>query len=386
MAWLPVSNRWESNTPNQDVLSEHVGLRIGDLDWLAWDSCTITLGIEQACRSAALSVSTVDWANMRAVDIQASEPCTIWIGDPKTPLISGYIDADDLTIGDGSKLRVEVRSRTADIVDCCPSFAKGETGFWNKTKLETIASVLCKPYDITVTCDTDTGDPIPLYRAVPTESVFKALDRLARERGLLLTDDGSGNLHIISIGDVTAPTALLERGRNIKSLSRRRDVTERYASYKVRGQSFEDMAAEAVCQDAWVKRHRLLVLDNEKAATQEVVERRVKWEATTRAGKSVSYEVEVPGWRVDLNDRKSALWAPGMIVRLRDNTLRIDDDLLLTRVELSRSTGNGTTASLSLGYAEGYWPEPNKFKAGAKAKRKKDVGPGITVDPEGEDD
>jgi len=348
-----------------DTLKERVGLRIGSLEWSAWSDVSIALGIEQAARSAAVSLSTVDWARMQCANIVPSKGCEIRLGQDIEPLITGFIDADELSLTEGSKLKIEVRSKTADLIDCS---AIHPTGIFRGQKVESIARSLATFYGIEVVCDVDTGAPVPLFRCVPTESVFKAIERLCRERGLLLMDDGYGRLVITSIGDVPAAVAFLERGRNIKSMTRRRDVTQRYSEYRIRGQVWDDIGAQAVSLDEWLTRRRVLVLDSEKRAGQAAVEKRAKWEAATRAGQSIKFEVTVPGWRTDTSNPKSPIWLPGTIARLKDGVLGLDDDLLITKVNLTRTSRDGTNASLSLGYPEGYQPEPNKFKAGKKSK------------------
>jgi prophage tail gpP-like protein len=189
--------------------------------------------------------------------------------------------------------------------------------------------------------------------------------RLARERGLLLLETPSGDLQITRLAQPGTAVATLQRGaRPLKRLRRRRDVSERHAHYHVRGQSADDFALEVGVLDLWSGlRNRTLRIDHDRAANREACERRALWEAMTRAGKSIRYTADLYGWRVDPTDGTSTIWAPNQLVHVVDPRYRLDDDLVVARVTLSKSAQSGTTTALELAYPDGLQPEPLKAKA-----------------------
>lgn len=346
-----------------------VGLRIGSVEWRAWSEVSIARSIEQVCSTAALSLVNVDWsAGMTdrtgaLLEIVPSSYCEVWIGQGRSGecVIRGHVDADETTTSEGCAYKVEVRSMVADLVDCTH---RHKTGVFRGQTVESIASALADPYGINVLCETDTGPAVEMFRVEKTETVIRAIERLARERGLLVTDDTLGNLVITTVAVPGKVAAILERGRNVKSLTRRRDVSQRFAHYLVRGQATDDFGAEGAVDDLWVRRNRTLCIDHERAGDKAACLRRAKWEATTRAGRSVRYEVEVAGWRIDPSDPSSDLWWPNTLVRLVDPVLQIDDDLLVVRVNFQRSVRSGTTTRITLGYPDGYAPEPPRYRRG----------------------
>ncbi len=363
-------------------VKERVGLRVGDNEWRAWSDVSITRSIEQVCSTAALSVSVIDWEHSQFtnaapyLEITPSDFCQVWIGpdaefSKSELIISGYVDGDTTTTSEGSAYKLEIRSKVADLVDCT---VQHPTGVFRKQKVEDIAQALADPYNLTVLCEAEsTGPVVESFRAEKTETVIKAIERLCRERGLLLFDDSIGNLVVSTVAAPGKVATTLERGRNIKSLTRSRNVAQRFKHYLIRGQTYDEFGAEALVTDQWMNRNRTLCLDHDRAASKADCDKRARWEAATRAGKSVQYEAEVAGWRTDSSDPESPLWEPNTLVHLFDMPLGVDDDLLIARVNYTKSVGGGETATLSLAYPGGYSPEPLVAKKYKRGKPKKDL-------------
>ena len=347
---------------------DRVHLRIGSRQWSAWSEVSIERSIERVAGSAVLAVSGVDWASGEWLVPVPSMPCEVRIGETwKTadPVLTGYVDGDEVGTQDGSVYRLQVRSRTADAVDCSvdPSSSAG----WHGATVEQIAGDLCDPYDIDVVADVPTGSVVSPYRVDRSRSVAKAIEPLCRERGLLLTDDELGHLLITSVPAPGAVADVLERGRNIEQLQRTRSVTDRYSRYVVRGQSTIDIAGEGTVDDAWMGRNRTLTVNADKSADSASCLRRAMWEAMIRAGKSIRYTATVGSWRM----ASGKLWRPNTLVRLVDSILGIDDEVLISGIQLVRSVQSGTRATLTLTYPDAYLPEP--IAANARHYRRKAI-------------
>ncbi len=351
---------------------DRLGLRIGSREWRAWSKVSITLALDQVCSSAALSISRIDRSAHDWIEPVPGDACRILVGtDDATRasipaardrvILTGNIDSDEDDTSAGSAYQCHIRSRIADCVDCSH---RHKTGVFKGLTVERIAEELFTDgYGIAVTVATDTGPVVPIIRAKRTDTPYGVLLRLAKERGLLLMDDAEGNLVITTVVGPGKHVATLERGRNILLMSRRRNVTDRYLHYRVRGQSADDFAAESSVMDLWPGlRNRMLVIDADKVAGRDDCERRALWEAMTRAGRSISYTATVRGWRIDPTDATSDIWRANTLVHAIDPVLRIDDDLVVSRAELTRGSRDGERTVLTLAYPDGLTPEPRKYK------------------------
>ena len=96
----------------------------------------------------------------------------------------------------------------------------------------------------------------------------------------------------------------------------------------------------------------------EQAIDDAEAQRRADWEAVVRAARARRVTVTVRGWR---ESDDGDLWEPGRLVRLTDEWLGFDRDLLVSSVVYSIGE-SGTIARLSLvpegAFLERLEPEP----------------------------
>ena len=345
-------------------------LKINDRVFGGWTAASISRGLKQA--SATFDLSLTDKWQLKPWQIKPFDSCELTYNGQT--VISGYIDSAAVSYDKEShSVSVSGRSKTADMVDCsAPS-----TQFKNQ-KFEAIAKALLKPFGINVQVDVDTGNKINNWKPDEGITVFEALEKLARLRGLLLTDNASGDLLITRAGTDKAP-ARLEAGKNVKSASASFDVKDRFSSYTIKGQQkgSDDVDAQQAAhirveaKDKAVTRYRPLLLTAEDQTDIKAAKTRIQWEANSRLGNSQAFTVSVVDWHVD-----DKLWQPNQIARLTDKFLGIDTELLITAVKYSLDD-NGTTASLTLQPREALLPEPLKEKT---KKQKENETPGIWAD------
>ncbi len=105
--------------------------------------------------------------------------------------MTGYVDAVEIERSDTTaSVTLRGRSKTADLIDCSPELDSLElTGL----DLAAVARVVCKPFGIEVVCP-DSGPVFPVSAAHHGETAWKLIERLARQRKLLLMDDEEGRL------------------------------------------------------------------------------------------------------------------------------------------------------------------------------------------------
>ncbi|MEO6217768.1 MAG: phage baseplate assembly protein [Sphingomonas sp.] len=331
-----------------DKLAEKVELAIGGKLYAGWQSVSITRSLESLSGSFSLSLAYKATTADAELEINAGDKCRVLVGGE--PVIDGWVDAVERSIsGDDHAITVTGRDRTADLADCS---AVHKPGSWSNVKLETIASELAKPFGVSVTAKASTGKPIAKFALQQGETVQAAIERLLRFRGLLMTPTADGNLQIIT-PDSGAPAATLEHGVNILSGSSKLDDSQRFSDYLIKGQAKGDnhKHGKTVSQikgdatDPGVTRHRPMLIVAEEQGDGASLAVRAKWEAGVRAGKAVSAEISVLGWRVSAGGK---LWAPNLPVRVKSAPLKLADrQMIVTAVSFTKSD-SGTTAALTL--------------------------------------
>lgn len=325
--------------------------------YAGWKRVAITRSIEQIAGTFELSVSErkaagdYDPAGSLQAEVQDGAECTVLIEG--APVITGYID-DIIPEYDTERheIAVQGRDRTADLVDCSAQYKSGE---WKNASLEKIAADLCDPYDIEVIAEVAT-ERFGKFSLNKGESIFEALDRAAKMRGVLLMSDGLGKLVVTRAGVGRIATPLVH-GVNILRARATRSQRDRYKTYTVIGQRAgldstgpaDNSGPKFTSTDTYVGRRRTLIVLAEEQSDIFACKRRAIWEMHNRAGRSRMATVTVQGWRHD-----DGLWEPNKIVPVRDEFLGIDDDLLIVSVQYTLDLDGGTTTELTLARREGY--------------------------------
>lgn len=322
----------------------NVELTVSRIKYSGWTTINLVRGIEQIAGTFELSITEKWPGDNDTRPIHSGEVCTVTI-DGQT-IITGYID-DVLPSYDSSShtLTIQGRDKTADLVDCS---AIHKTGEWHNSSLKTIATDLCKPFGINVIINTDVGEPFRTASIEPSETVFETLERLARQRGVLLTSDGYGNLIITRAGNERINTVLKE-GVNILSASGTFSHRDRHSEYIGKGQHAGDnnLFGEAAAQpSARVTdkeiRYRPLIVIAEDNATIGSLKKRITWERNVRYGRSTSLTITVAAWKH--NDQ---LWQANKMVKLESPLLKANSELLISNVNYTLDA-SGTLTVLTL--------------------------------------
>lgn len=346
------------------MANAQVDLLAGGRSYAGWQAVQVTLSMEQCAGGFAVAVSErwagqgTDWA------IPAGEACAVMI-DGRT-VITGYVDQVRMS-QDASRHTVELagRDKTGDLVDCS---AVRQAGQWRGLRIEQIAAELAEPFGVQVRADVDTGKPLASFALQEGETVFEAIERAARIRALLLVSDGQGGLLLTRAGVQRVGTRLV-MGGNILSARVGLDMRDRYSSYTLKGQApgndlFNGKSAaqiKAAASDPGVGRHRPLVITNDAPDVGATLTQRAQWEASVRAARSYDIEIAVQGWH-----HQDGLWRPNTTVAVVAPSLRLDTDLLITRVVFTLDE-RGSTTTLALTHAAAYSLLPLKEPAAAGA-------------------
>lgn len=372
-----------------------VRLVVGGREYGGWKSVRIEAGIERQARSFDLEV-TDRWPGASAAlprRIQPGDLAEVWIGADL--VVTGYVDATPIKYdGHSYSVAMRGRSRTADLVDCCPTQtdlattggvgrwgdvippggmarvikpAAHKTAQWRRQKLEQIAADLAAPYGVRVLAEVDTGDPIPDHQIQQGETVFESIDRMLRLRHVLSTDDAQGNLVFIEVGSAGRAGTALTLGGNLLAASADLDYKGVFSEYVCKGQRSGDdeeygaaVAEEtATSTDARAKRYRLLVIRQSGQCDTGTCADRVEYERAHRAAKALQTVYTVAGWR----QADGALWRPNLLVRVQDGLIGFDTELVIAEARWLLDA-NGMRTELTVGPVDGYVNKPQKKQRG----------------------
>lgn len=363
-----------------------VSLRVDGQDFAGWKSVRISAGIERIARDFELSI-TRKWPGTDiAQRVRPGMPCEVYIGSDK--LVTGYIDATPIRY-DGQSVSVAIkgRSKTGDLVDCCPvelvpaggwqDVDNGKSGprqrtqqapgSWHRAKLEHIAAVLAKPYKVGVSTEIDTG-PVLDFSINQGETVFEVFDRMMRMNHVLMTDTGAGDIVIIKPGSTGKCTTQLVLGGNVLSADAPLDFKNVYSEYVCKGQraTTDDESADKSSSSASISntsifgasRVRGLVIIQSGQSDEGNCQDRVNYEQSHRYGKALETVYTVAGWR----QQDGSLWLPNKMVHVRDDLVGFDAEMLIIEVTYLLDK-EGMKTSIKVGPQSGYLTKAAKKDA-----------------------
>lgn len=312
-------------------------------------------------------------------------PVEVYVGDQK--VITGFAERVG-SRGDKTQLSINVngRSKTADIVDSNPHKAER---FKNRT-LYQIAKELCAPFGVEVVVSPEIATAPELlrvfssFRAPATEKVFSIIEKAARSRGVLLTDDEEGRLLLTRATKTTKAKTALVMGENVVAWDVSFDSSDLYSSIIVRGQRAPvdgDSGLSAFGVSATVEepllqeRTRVLQLKAEGAADAERNKRRAQWEAASRFGKAYRLGYTVQGWLMG----DGALWRPNLLVDVHDTRNSVSGTFLIHEVKYGL-TGDGSRTELRLAPREAFdLLEPSQRKGTGRSGAWKEISSGVDL-------
>nr|WP_294915344.1 hypothetical protein [uncultured Neokomagataea sp.] len=145
----------------------------------------------------------------------------------------GFVEAVN-TSGDEHSFHVTISGRdtTGDLVDC--SVNPNGPAEYRKILLETVIGSLIQPYGVSLQRQVETGAPFTLVALEPQDTVLAAVERLSRQRGILVTSDGIGGIVLTKAGTTRATDRLIWPGGNVSSMQTR--LMQRHSDTWVKGQ------------------------------------------------------------------------------------------------------------------------------------------------------
>ncbi|WP_425968153.1 phage baseplate assembly protein [Aeromonas dhakensis] len=336
-------------------MAEPITLRVDGQIYGGWQKVRITRSLRDIAGDFELSL-TRRWENASEMVIKPLSACTVHIGNDL--VLTGYVD-DFIPSYDAHEVSwvVSGRSKTSDLVDCSAIF---KAGSWSNVKLDQVARDIGAPFSIEVVVECDLGDAFPRVTIEQGESCFELLDRLAKQRGILLTTNEQGQLVLTQASDTPMGASLI-LGDNILAARGNFSMRDRASEWIVKGSSYAggatwDNAApstiggqKAVIKDPDVTRYRPRIIIAEDVTTVAGASKRGQWQKQRSIGEGTQTEITVAGWRTQgMEGDQGPLWRINRMCPIKDEIQGLEESWLIVSVTLMEDDKNGREAIINL--------------------------------------
>ena len=175
------------------IATRRVMLSIGGAVFDEWTRVDITrslddisAGFSLELRDADRSMESWPFASLAALRRSPDRWSEVTLSIDGQPVLVGWIDeiAPPAAEGDVS-VTITGRDKSGDLVDCAAT-VDGPAEFRKVTVLQ-VAKKICEPFGITVKADVDVGEAFDRVAIDPGETAMSAIEKLARQRALVVT-------------------------------------------------------------------------------------------------------------------------------------------------------------------------------------------------------
>ncbi|MFM5095780.1 phage baseplate assembly protein [Aeromonas rivipollensis] len=336
-------------------MAEPITLRVNSQIYGGWQKVRITRSLRDIAGDFELSL-TRKWDNPTEMVIKPLSACTVHIGNDL--VLTGYVD-DFIPSYDAREVSwvVSGRSKTSDLVDCSAIY---KTGQWTNVTLDRVARDICAPFGIDVVVECDLGDAFPRVAIEQGETCFELLDRLAKQRAVLLTTNEQGPLVLTQASETPMGVSLV-LGENILAARGNFSMRDRASEWIIKGSSYAggatwDNAAtstiggqKAVVTDPAVTRYRPRIIIAEDVTTVAGASKRGQWQKQRSIGEGTQTEITVAGWRTQgMEGDQGPLWRINRMCPIQDEIQGLDESWLIVTVTLMEDDKNGREAIINL--------------------------------------
>lgn len=388
-------------------------LEIGGRQWDEWSAVELTRDLDDisggfvlTLRDASRSRATWAAASVVAIGAAAKAGAAATISIRGGVQLIGWVDDVASTVQDGwVSLSVTGRDKTGDLVDCAAS-VDGPFEFRGLTLAQAMARVV-KPFGLTVRDDVGLTTRHDKLSIDVGETAMSAIEKWARQEGVLITSDGIGAVVITRSGATRMQTAALWLPGNVAGQTWRMSFRDRFRDYHVKGQAGRaggaraatpgldataeplpagDQSAKIAAQpsretrgteirgdarDEEVGRYRPLVMMARTDASAPGAKTQAEWAMRTARAKSEELMHTVHGWD------PAEPWRVNSLVPVSDSYAGVTADRLIAGMRYVYGDSQPEAVELRLVSPEAYDLEPvgERRADRAKGKGKKAGGP-----------
>ncbi len=321
---------------------ELVTLAAGGADYTAFEQIEVTAGFNEAARAFSLTLAADPDPGTTAWTFAGGTPVSI--SSNGDLLVSGYVDRYRPKLSEKNEARIHVagRSKGQDAID---SSAVHPTGYFqNQTPLQ-IAQTLDQ-FGIGFSSD-QVMTPLPFYQLTPGETVFRCIEKICRQQGLMLAAQPDGSIKLTKLA--AGSQAPLQEGVNCKGLEADHNWAGRHSHVIARGQrpignGAANTQIEETATDGSVGRYRPHVLHIDEDTDPTRAAMRAAWRLKSEAGNALKATIAVQGF----HDDNGLLWTPGNSVFLDFDFLDVHQLMGLKRVAYNQAKKHGSVTILTL--------------------------------------
>ncbi len=338
-------------------MTDDLTLITGGRKLSGWQAVRVTRGVERLPSDFDIAFTERFPGEAVSVSVKEGYDCQVRLDDDL--VLTGYVDRATASIDRQQHgFRISGRSKCQDLVDCSAEWPSNQIS--SASVLE-IAQKLAAPYGITVSAQTEVGDPIPQINLMWGETPFAVIDRISRFRALLAYDDVDGNLVLSRVG-AEEHVSGFEQGVNVERAAISFGADQRFSEYVVRMLSFSSLSElgsdgdiQAIITDPEVTRRRKRYIIAETGlVAMGLAQQRGLWECARRAGRSFQLHLTTDSWR----DAAGMLWTPNRLVSASIPAIKIPSIKWVIAEVTYRRGPEGTAADLVLMPPAAFEPQP----------------------------
>lgn len=361
-------------------MADVVELRTAGKIFAGWTTININRSIESLSGYFDLGVNVQPDTDLSS--LSPGQPFTLTINGQT--VITGYLDGRRRNMtADSMSITITGRDKTADLIDCAAVYQGRQ---WKNRTLAQIAGDLCAPYGVKVRwelTDKASSAPFTTFTLDYSETVYEALGRASRARGVLMTSNAAGELVFTRADDTQTDKLVL--GGNLLELEFDEDDRDRFSEYLVvghgraSGKTGDDQDAKSIAsqkgqvKDSEIRRYRPTIILADSKTDAKSAEGRAVREMRRRLAKSRTFEAKVDGWL----RRDGSLWMPNLLVDIDASKFSMNTGpLLVSKVVLALDDRTGVMTTLTLTPRDG-WLVPVEPDSKTKKSRKGEDKSGI---------
>lgn len=321
---------------------EVISIVVGGTRYTAFKSVSVRAAFNDAARTFTIEIAAEPGVSAANAIFRVGAEVAIYANSDL--LLKGYVDQKQPRLEATNRMiTVSGRSKSADLID---SSAEHKTGAFKKKDPLEIGNEIS--VGISARFETDQQlEKIDQYQITPGESVFRAVEKMARDQGMTITGVANGNAKITKAGSQRHSGGLIE-GRNILSGTADHNGTNRHSKYTVRGQrpfdhGVDNLEIQAIARDKGIDRHRPIIIVQDADTTTDRAKKRAKNRRDRSAGHALKALVETQGFR----DEGGKVFEPGHLIWTESPTFDITQDMLIEHVTFKQDE-NGSIASVGL--------------------------------------
>lgn len=323
-----------------------------------FSQCTLSKSIESIAGYFSFSFKDKRILGARPLDIPfGDEVIEIRIG--RETRLKAFLEVVTPSKGsDGRVIRLGGREVTCDLVDCTLDRVRTLTG-----SLQVVLREITKPFElIEYQAISDAAQNKVTTRTNPGEKYWEQIERLSRKAGALLWTNGDGRINIGTTKGERVDLVLDERviADGASATYSSADIFSRYI---VRGDSETDQEMQGWGTEAkssythasdFIRRPRPLCIKGENKQTASATRQRAIWESNIRLARGIKATLPLRG----LSEDALRLIDINRIIRVKDDALGLDREMLITSYTITADTEEGLTALIEVTVPGAYELQP----------------------------